>query len=884
MMKRDDFSQLNRDSGRAQTYALPLWRTSIRRALRRPFQYILFVLGIAIGVAMMVSVDLANRSATRAFELSTDAITGRTTHQIVPNGGTPLDEEIYIDLRRRLGYRVAAPVVEGFVSAPDLGDQPFRLLGVDPIAEPPFRSYFSPGEAGTASPGTLIGQGAIPTLLTRPDTVLLLDTVAEGNSLALNDEIELEVGGKNRTVTIVGLLSTEDRANQQALEGLIFADIATVQETLSLEGQLSRIDLILDEQADVERLAAALPETARLESAAAGSNAIQQMTAAFELNLTALSLLALVVGMFLIYNTVTFSVVQRRPLFGVLRCLGVTGRQLFALILWEAVVLSLIGSTIGVGLGILLGRGMVRLITQTITSFYFTVAVNSVTIDPFSLLRGILFGVLAAVVASFFPALEAWRTVPNAGLRRSSLESKIEGWLPWFFLAWFLLGGAGALLLTFRQAGLVVAFAGLFAVLLAFALVTPPITVWLMRRIVPGMQAAFGTIGRMAPRDIVRSLSRTSVAIAALMTAVSVIVGVSIMIGSFRSTVVTWLNQTLQADIYVSPPDFSANSVAGAIEPEIVTELLAWPGVRSAATARITRVFISEFDKEIGLAAVNGDISQGNRPYAWQPPDMDDAEIWEAVKAGEGVLISEPLVLKEGLTYPPEPLTLITGAGPRQFPVLGVIYDYASDQGGIWIGTDIYADLWDDTAVSTIAIFVDEGLSTPEIEGMVDVMESTFAERQTLSFNSNRSLREGSIEIFDRTFAITSALRLLATIVAFIGVLSALMSLQLERARELGVLRATGMTLRQLWQLTLLETGLMGAVAGLLAIPTGYALAWILIYVINVRSFGWTLQMQLQPSYFLQALAVALVAALLAGIYPSYRLGRMVIAGAIRSD
>jgi len=145
-------------------------------------------------------------------------------------------------------------------------------------------------------------------------------------------------------------------------------------------------------------------------------------------------------------------------------------------------------------------------------------------------------------------------------------------------------------------------------------------------------------------------------------------------------------------------------------------------------------------------------------------------------------------------------------------------------------------------------------------------------------------LRETSIEIFDQTFAITSALRLLATLVAFIGVLSALMSLQLERVRELGVLRATGMTLRQMWQLSFLETGLMGLVAGLIAIPTGFVLAWVLIYVINVRSFGWTLQMDLQPAYFLQALAVALVAALLAAIYPSFKLGQMVIATAIRSD
>lgn len=875
-----DFSP-SRGASSPQTYSIPLWRTSLRRARRRPFQYILFIVGVAIGVAMMVSIDLANRSATRAFELSTDAITGRATHSIVPSGGLPLDQAVYVALRRQLGYRLSAPLVEGFVNADTLGEQPFRLLGVDPFAEPPFRSYFGGEGEGEA---TLDGQSAVPALLTQPGSVFLLDSLAAAAGLELGDQFELEMGGTGYPVTVVGLLSTTDDANRQALQGLIFADVATAQEILQMPGELSRIDLIVSDEAALTRIEAILPETVRLENRAASSNAIQQMTAAFELNLTALSLLALVVGMFLIYNTVTFSVVQRRPLFGVLRCLGVTGRQLFQLILWEAVVLSLIGSVIGLVLGILLGRGMVQLITQTISSFYFTVAVRSVTIDPLSLVRGLVFGVLAALVASFFPALEALRTNPNAGLRRSTLESKIEGWLPWFFAAWFVLGGLGILLLLFESAGLVVAFTGLFAILFAFALVTPPITVWLMRRIVPLMERLFGAVGRMAPRDIVRSLSRTSVAIAALMTAVSVIVGVSIMIGSFRGTVITWLNQTLQADIYVSPPTTSANSVSGAIDPTIVAELISWPGVTSAATARVTSVMVPDFDREIGLAAVNGDISQGSRPYAWQPAGMDHVDIWEAVLNGEGVIISEPLVLKEGLDYPPEPLTLVTGSGPRTFPVVGVIYDYASDQGGIWIGNEIYIDLWDDPAISTIAIFVEEGLSLEEIDLMVDQMQARFADQQRLSINSNRALRAGSIEIFDRTFAITAALRLLATVVAFIGVLSALMALQLERARELGVLRATGMTQRQMWQLTFLETGLMGAVAGLLAIPTGYALAWVLIYVINVRSFGWTLQMQLQPSYFLQAIGVALVAALLAGIYPSLRLGRMVIATAIRSD
>ena len=163
-------------------------------------------------------------------------------------------------------------------------------------------------------------------------------------------------------------------------------------------------------------------------------------------------------------------------------------------------------------------------------------------------------------------------------------------------------------------------------------------------------------------------------------------------------------------------------------------------------------------------------------------------------------------------------------------------------------------------------------------------MRAAFAGEAELVIRSSRGVREHSLAIFDRSFSITVALQLLATLVAFIGILSALMSLQLERRREIGTLRAVGMTRRQLWRLTLMETGLMGTTAGILAMPTGFVLAVILIYIVNLRSFGWTLQIYLQPVYFLQALIVALVAALLAGIYPAWRVGRMQPADALREE
>ncbi len=852
----------------APTRTLPLFRTGWRRLRRRPLQYVLFVLGVALGVAMMVSIDLASGSARRAFQLSTDTIAGKTTHRLL-GGATGVSQAFYVQLRRELGYERAAPIVEGIVTAPAVGEQALRLVGVDPFAEPPFRDYLN------ADDGAL----SLAPFLTEPNAVILSAEMAERVGLAPGDDLALIFAGERIPARVVGLIQTEDEITRRGLDNLLFTDIGHAQAIFRQPGTLSYIDLIADDEADLAPIRAILPAGVRLETAEARGNAVQQMANAFELNLTAMSLLALVVGMFLIYNTVTFSVVQRRSLFGVLRALGVTARQLGLLILAEAAFLGAIGASLGVGLGVVLGQGMVRLVTQTINDLYFVVNVQQVTVPAATLIRGLVLGIGAAVVASLPPALEAARTAPASGLRRSTLESKARRLLPWLIVAWLGLSAFGALLLWLPGVSLLITFTGLFAVLIAFALLTPPITLWLMERLAPVGGRFLGPLGRLAPRDISRSLSRTSVAIAALMTAVSVIIGVSIMIGSFRGTVETWLAATLRADLYISPPAASATRVEGTIRDDIVAEVAAWPGVTEAVTARNVSVLAPAFGREVDLLAVSGDIARDNRPYLWA--EDDGRRLWSRLLAGEGVIISEPLLNREGLDLPPAPITLMTPDGPRAFPVLAVFYDYASDQGTIWMGSERYRALWNDEAISTIAAFV-----TPDtdVDETARAMQAAFAGRQELSVSSNRGLRNASLDLFDRTFAVTAALQLLATVVAFIGVLSALLSLQLERERELGVLRATGMTLSQLWRLTLLETGLMGALAGLLAMPTGYVLAWILIYVINVRSFGWTLQMRLEPGTFAQAFLVALAAALLAGIYPSLRLGRTVIATAIRQE
>ena len=857
------------DLSSASVSSRPLWRLAWSRMRQRPLQYLLCIVGIALGVAMMISIDLANGSAQRAFALSTDAITGQSTHRIAAIAPSGVEDSVYGQLRLEVSSASIAPVVEGYGVAPELGNQPFRLVGVDLRAEAPFRQHF----------GDELDANGLVNFLTQPNVVVLEQTVASQYGVQLGDRLDFEVSGQAHSLRVVGLLDDPSALNRRALSNILFTDIATAQEVLDKRGYLSYIDVIAETPETIAEIAEHLPQGVSLEPAEAQKNAVKQMTAAFELNLTALSLLALVVGMFLIYNTVTFSVIQRRSLFGVLRCLGVTQGQLFTLILGEAFIFSLVGSALGIGLGIGLGRSIVGLITQTINDFYFVVSVQQVTLAQSTLAKGAIVGVAAAVLASVLPAWEAMSTPPQMTLQRSSLEQKVTRFMPWLVAVWLGLTLLGVVLLRWAAGGLIAAFGGLSAILLGAAALTPPLTLALMGWVAPTAPTLFGVIGRMAPRDIVRSLSRTSVAISALMVAVSVIVGVSIMIGSFRTTVVQWLDQTLQADVYVSPPQSTANRVLGKLDPAVVAAVKAWPGVTDAVTYNDGEARVLDFDRQAKLIVADGDVSHGQRPYAWIRDGLQNP--WDLLSDGKGVILSEALLWRENLSQPPETITLQAPDGPVSFPVLAVFYDYSSDQGTVIIDNDVYIQHWRDDTVASIGLFLEPDA---DVETIVSAIKARFQGRQDLSVQSNRALRQGSLEIFDRTFAITNALRLLAIVVAFIGVLSTLMSLQLERTRELGILRAMGMTPRQMGGMMLLATGLMGMVSGLLAMPLGYVLAWILVYVINVRSFGWTLQMVLQGQYFWQAFLVSVLAALLAGVYPAWRLAQMNIAAAVRQE
>ena len=858
----------------------PILRLAWRHSWRRPLQSIFLIVGVAIGVAMIVAIDLANTSANRAFALGTEQITGRATHQIV-GGPDGVDAAVYTRLRRELGYRLSAPVVESYVSVPQLDAQPMRLLGIDPFAEAPFRSYLGGGQPQNVASAGSVGSYLTP-FLVQPNTVLIGQSVAERYGLQTGQELPVRIGARQEMLTIVGLLVPSDELGRRALDGLLIVDISTAQEVLGKIGRLDRIDLILSADADgaaqLDVISALLPPGTRIVRPSARTGAVDEMTAAFRLNLTALSLLALVVGMFLIYNTVSFSVVQRRPVLGILRSLGMTRRELFVMILTEATYLGLFGTALGLALGVLMGRGAVQAVTQTINDLFFVVAVRNADVPLWTLAKGALSGIGAALLAAVVPAYEATSVPPAGAMQRSQIESKTRRALPRITVAGVVLCLLGAGMLI-PEWNLGVAFVGLFAVILGMALLTPGLTLLLMDGLHRLLSRRLGILTRMAPRNIVRSLSRTAVAIAALMVAVSVIIGVGVMIVSFRLTVEQWLDEILQADIFVSAPALGPNRNRATLQPTLLDELTAFPAIADFSTNREVEVAATMPDgrqADVQMAAVLRDLAGKDRRYRYAVGDT--VATWNAIEGG-GVVVNETMAnrfdLRVGHT-----LRLLTDTGEDSFSIVGVTYDFDVHP-TLLMADSVFRQHWDDRALSTIALFVESGA---DVDETVNALRRAFAGKGQLLISSNRGVRRNALEVFDRTFAITVALRLLATLVAFVGILSTLMSLQLERAREIGVLRATGMTRRQLWGLTLLETGLLGTSAGIVAMPTGYILALILVYIINLRSFGWTLSMQLPAGEFIQAFLVALAAALLAGLYPAWRMAKIDPAEALRME
>ena len=327
-------------------------------------------------------------------------------------------------------------------------------------------------------------------------------------------------------------------------------------------------------------------------------------------------------------------------------------------------------------------------------------------------------------------------------------------------------------------------------------------------------------------------------------------------------------------------PSLVSSRADSTLAPDLVTRLRAVPGIAGAGTQRAVRVQSAWGPLQLIVL----DPPRAERAPAQSRvmalKEGDRATVWRRFGEGEVVLISEPFAYHRRLRVG-DRVPLRTDGGEYQFSVGGIVYDYGSSEGIVMLSRRAYERHWTDRSISALGIYAE---NPRDVGALIEALRRAAGPDDEVYIRSNRALREASLEVFDRTFAVTGVLRLLAMFVAFAGVLSALMAQALERAREIGVLRAQGLTPAQVWGLTASQTGFMGLVAGLLALPVGSVLALVLIFVINRRSFGWTLQLEIAPAILGQAVLLALGAALLAAVYPAWRMSAMALPAAVREE
>lgn len=831
-------------------------RANRRHLYRQPLQVLLSVTGIALGVAVVLAVDLANHSALRAFQLAERAVSGGATHSIVPVS-SGIDEDFYRALRVEHGFRQSAPRVTGSVRSDD--GRTLQVLGIDPLAAPDMT-------AADRSPSGRIDAG---TLITAANGVVLTAATARGLAASRGDLLPVTGPAGRRELEIVGLLDGES-AVVEGLRSVLVMDISTAQVLLNKIGTLSRIDLELDDAAR-RRLEVILPPSLELRRSESRSHAMEQMTRAFRINLTALSLLALLIGAFLIYNTQTLFVLNRREALGVWRTLGVTRPRIMRQVLSEAAWLAAAGCVVGCLAALFLARLLLDLVTQTINDLYFALEVGVVAIDPYAVVKACALGLGAALAATALPALEASRVEPRLALSRSQAERSARSLRTGGLAVGTGLGAIAAVILALTERSVTAGFIGLFFVIAGFAFVVPAGLHLITRGAAPLLRGAFGWMGLWSARNVLASMSRAQIAVTALTIALAATIGVSVMIQSFRLTVADWLDSYLRADVYISRPD---DSGAG-IRAGLLRDLRARPGVDSVSTGRWRRLPTEGEPTTLFVLDV------GRRGFSnFQLVNRSSAEAWPAFSRRDAVIVSQPYAYHHRLERG-DTIELPTARGRRGFTVADLFYDYGSDRGRVVMHRDTYDRYWNDPVFESLAVYLKPGVDSASF---LESIERRELRGSGLRAQSNERIKRRSLEVFDRTFTVTEVLRLLTIIVAVIGILSALVAIQLDRAKEFAVLRAGGLTRGELSRVMMIEGGLMGTASAVLAIPLGILMAAVLVFIINKRSFGWSMQFTLSGEQVLIVLALGLTAGVAASVYPAWRMNRQPLAAGLRYE
>jgi putative ABC transport system permease protein len=836
---------------------------------------------VGLGVAATIAVQTANGDILRSFEESVLTVAGPVSLE-VSAGESGMDERLVGSVRDVAGVESARPVVEVGVRVAMAGgrQESFRILGVDLLDELNSIRGRIPASFDTFRSS---GNEAELEGLLAPHGILIGQVLASELEVAPQDVLTLEVGGREVVVSVTAVMSRQFDT-PSVWDRLAVMDIAAAQRTFGLTGRLDRIDVVAQTSAPVEQVAEEirriLPPTVTVQRPIQRSRQVEFMTRAFQMNLAVLSMVGLLVGVFLIYNTVSFTVTQRRREVGILRAIGMSEHMVVGLFLAEAGLFGLAGGVVGGGLGLVLGNVLVGLVGRTIQDLYapMTNISGAFGFPPGSgrlLLEAVVVGSGVSMLGALGPSLDAGRTILVAALAPGEYDvAQHMRAGPLGLVGTMLLVVALACAFAEPVGGVpVFGYLATFFVLAGLSCLVPILLQQVCRRRELGTASQSPTLGgairHIAREQTTRGMGRNAVTVSAFLVGVAIMVGVMMMIRSFRDTVEIWVDQTVMADFIVAPAGWPHASRSGTVNDTL-------PGtwrIRLAGAEQVSAVDAYR-DLRIDIqghpvALVSRDLALHAARSRYLFLEGESAAILSRAAAGEGAILSEVLANALRLTRGSR-LSVMTPSGEKSLTVLGVFFDYATDGGKLVVDRSLYQRWWNDDGVTLFPVYAAPGADLGQVRlAILNTLARETDGLRSTTVLTNGELREEILRIFDRTFTLTYVLEAIAVIIAMLGIINTLVTSVVERRRELATLQALGSSQRQITALILWEAGYLGLLGTAMGLVGGVALAWILIRVINRQSFGWTIQISWPLGLMAEVAAMALVASLLAGLWPA---------------
>ena len=794
-----------------------------RELRHHPWRQAVALLAVALGVALAYSVHLINQSALAEFAGAVRSANGEP--DLTLRGGREgFDDALYERVAASEQVAQASAVLEVDTYARKIDGQrlALRVLGLDALRIAPLAPDLLPRPAA--------GE---PRLVMLDPGVVFLNVTAR-TQLGDVASVALQSGGVFQRLRVAGSVAAGGAA-------LAVMDLAGAQAAFSAGGRITRIDVRLAPGASASALLAslALPPGVSAVSPLASEARVSNLSRAYRVNLTVLALVALFVGAFLVFSVVALAVAQRTPGLALLGVLGLAARERRVMVLLECALLGLLGSLLGTALGVWLAHAALQWLAGDLGGGYFPGITPALRFDGLDMAGFIALGTASAVVGGWVPARQAEMLSPAMALKGLGDAGGVAP--PWWPGLLLLLSGA-LLALVPPIAGLPLAAYASVAAILFGGVALVPATVHGLLVAWPVPRHA---LTLLAWRRALHQRRTASAAVAGVVASLALSVALTVMVASFRTSVASWLDSVLPADLYARTAQSSAAAEQAWFEQSLVDAVAALPGVARVQAQRVRALQLNPALPTVALIArPMGDL-------AAVLPLL--APAWPLPAGETGVVVSEAVVALYG-ARPGSTLELPLAQGLHRVRVLAVYRDFARQFGAISMALDDYRRLSRDRRLNDLALWLAPGTDVAAVQKSVRAL---MPDPAMLEFAATPELRQISLRIFDRSFAVTTYLQAVAVTIGLVGVAASLSAQVLARRKEFGLLAHLGLTRAQVLAIVTLETAAWMAAGVLMGLVLGLMVSAVLVFVVNPQSFYWSMELVLPwPRLALLAAAV----------------------------